>query len=431
MLRQNILACALVFAIALGVVVRFFALDAMEFKGDEFKAYILAAAYLQEWTLPRVGLSSSTGLFNPPSFLMLLWPALLVSKDPIVVTKWIVLLNVAGIAGLAVFLRKIGGTTLALQTTVIVALSPWLYLFSRKIWAQDALFPFLILIGWLLVSYAHDRRPWRLWCAAATMAFVTQLHMSTWAMPVAAVLWFATLRIRPRLRDIGVCVGIFLVAYAPYIAFHFQDGFRNLLKAGTHNPGSIVDQMRWMIGINGAVGLEYMWGPVTPAAIPLWLLRAAETATWLIGIAAVGGLAVVVRRIVRTSSRLRDVSTLSMLDQYLLFLLCVAVCSLCFLLAVGAPALPFYHLVFLPLIPLLCGIGLAALPEKFSVPANGVLLIIAGIFFALILSFQLLTLHHPDQIHGDYGEPYRNTQDQWAPYIEAVRQGRLRLPEKE
>lgn len=429
--RQNIFLYALILAILLGVVVRFLALEAMEFKGDEFKAYLLSAAYLQQGAFPRVGLYSSTGLLNPPAFLMLLWPALLVSKDPIVITKWIVLLNVAGIIGLVLFLRRIGSTLLALQTTVIIALSPWLFLFSRKIWAQDALFPFLILIGWLLVSYAQDKRPWRLWCAAVIMAFATQLHMSAWPMPVATILWLAMLRIRPRLVDIGLCGCVFLLFYAPYIAFHVQDDFRNLLKAATHNPGSVLEQLRWMIGINGAVGLEYMWGPATPAAIPAWLLRASQAGTWLIGIGAASGLVIFVRRIIRTSSRLRDVSALSALDRYLLFLLCVAVCTLCFLLAARAPALPFYHLVFLPLVPLLCALGIAALPEKFSVAANSLLLIIAGLFFALILSFQSLTLHYPEQIRGDYGEPYSVTRAEWAPYIEAVRQGRVRLPEKE
>ncbi len=431
LVRQNILASALLLAILLGVIVRFLALDAMEFKGDEFKAYLLSAAYLQHWIIPRLGLYSSTGLANPPAFLVLLWPALLVSKDPIVITKWVVLLNVAGIAGLVAFLRKIGGTTLALQTTVIIALSPWLFLFSRKIWAQDTLFPFLILTGWLLLSYARDRRSWQLWCAAVAMAFVTQLHMSTWAMPVATVLWLAILRIRPRWIDIVICAAVFILFYASYISFHIQDGFQNLLHAGTDNPGSIFAQLRWMIGINGAVGLDYMWGKDIPPAIPAALVHAAEIGTWLIALCALGGLAITIKRIARASSNLRDVGTISALDRYILFLLCVAVCTLSFLLTVRAPALPFYHLVFLPLIPLLCAIGLAGLPKKYSAPANSLLLLIGGIFFALILSFQSLTLNHPDQIHGDYGEPYRNAQEQWAPYIEAVQEGRLRLPEKE
>lgn len=430
-LHKNILACAMLLAIILSVIVRFIALEAMEFKGDEFKAYLLAAAYLQEWVVPRLGLYSSTGLANPPSFLVLLWPALLVSKDPVVITMWIVLLNAAGIAGLITFLHKIGGTMLALQTAVIIALSPWMFLFSRKIWAQDTLFPFLILTGWLLLSYARDRRSWQLWCAAVTMAFVTQLHMSTWAMPIAAILWLAILRIRPRWIDIAVCAAVFILFYASYISFHIQDGFQNLLKAGTDNAGSIFAQLRWMVGINGAVGLEYMWGPQTPAAIPLWLLRAAEVGTWLIGLGAVGGLVIAVRRIARVSSNLRDGPALSALDRYILFLLCSAVCTLGFLFAVRAPALPFYHLVFMPLIPLLCAIALTGLPKKFSLPGNGLLLLIVTVFFVLILSFQSLLLNHPDQLHGDYGEPYYKTQQEWAPYIEAVGEGRLKLPERE
>lgn len=422
---------ALVLAVALGIAMRFLAIEAMEFKGDEFKALILAAAYLQEGVLPRVGLISSTGLFNPPFFLVLLWPPLLFSADPVVVTGWIVLLNAAGILGLLSFLRSIAGTRIALLTTATVALAPWLYVFSRKIWAQDALFPFLVLDGWFLVSYARDRKPWRLWAAALTVALTTQLHMSAWAMPVAAALWLLLLRVRPRWRDIGVCAAVFLLVYAPYISFHMDDAFRNLLRTTTQHPGSILDQLRWTIGINGAVGLDYLWGPSVPAAIPSWLYRAAEAGTWLVGASATAGLLLSVRRIIRASSRLRTPEALSPLDRYVLLLFCILALSYSGFLALGIPALPFYHLAFLPLIPLLCAIAVIACPRQLQLPMHLLLFAILTVFFALIITFRSLILHHPEQLTGDYGEPYFLTREQWEPYIEAIREGKLRLPEKQ
>ncbi len=411
-----------------GILLRFAGLDAMEFKGDEFKAFALAATHLHSFSLPLVGLQSSTGLFNPPFFLLLLWPPLLLKTDPVFVTGWIVLLNAAGIAGLVLLLRKLGGALLAFSTTAIIATSPWLFILSRKIWAQDALFPFLILTGWLLISYIRDRRPWQLWSAAASMALVTQLHMSAWALPLATVLWMALLHIRPRVRDIGIAVAIFLTLYAPYITFHVQDGFNNLSGTTTQDAAGILEQLRWLIGINGAVGLDYMWGPVTPAAIPLWLVRTAETATWLVGIGALAGLILIIRNILSTSSTLRYPQHLSALEQYVLFLLCVAIPSLTGYLVLGVPALPFYHLIFLPLIPLLCCYALTELPTKFHLPAMTSVGIIASIFLGLTWSFQNVTLHHSEQLTGDYGVPYRNDETKWAPYIEAVQNGRVRVP---
>ncbi|MBI5793573.1 hypothetical protein HZA87_00590 [Candidatus Uhrbacteria bacterium] len=428
--RQNIPAALLSLAIIIGVVVRFLALDAMEFKGDEFKAFALAAAYLQHGALPQVGLQSSTGLFNPPFFLVLLWPALLIRTDPVFVTGWIVLLNAAGILGLLLFLRRLGGTLFSLSATAIVATAPWLFVLSRKIWAQDALFPFLILTGWLLISYARDRRPWQLWSAAAGMALLTQLHMSSFPLPVAAALWLAILRIRPRWRDVAIAVIIFLLLYAPYISFHVQDDFRNLMQTTTSNAGSIFDQVRWMVGINGAIGLDYVWGPLKPAAILSWIVAAADAGTWILGIAAVVGLVLIMKRIPERSSNMRFPDHLSALDQYVLLLLCIAVVTLGIYIVFGVPALPFYHLIFLPLIPVLSSIALTMLPGKLHISATLFLVLIVSTFLGLTQSFRTVILDHPDQLNGDYGTPYRNAQDKWAPYVDAVQKGKMRLPGK-
>jgi hypothetical protein len=426
--RQNFLAVFLSLAIIIGVIMRCIGLDGMEFKGDEFKAFALAAAHLQNFSLPQVGLQSSTGLFNPPFFLVLLWPSLLIKTDPLVATGWIVLLNAMGILGLLLFVRKLGGTTLALSTTAIIATSPWLFVLSRKIWAQDALFPFLILTGWLLISYVRDRRPWQLWCAAGSMALLTQLHMSAWIMPVATILWLAILRVRPRLQDAVIAIAVFLILYAPYITFHIQDGFSNLSRTTTQDAANIFDQLRWMLSINGALGLDYMWGPVRPAAIPSWLLIAAQVGTLLLGIGAFAGLIFTAKRIFKSSSHLRFPQNLSALDQYVLLLLCIAMLSFTGFIMMGVPALPFYHLVFLPLIPLLCSIALTMLPKRFHILATFLLILTTCIFLALIVSFQKVILQHPDQLKGDYGVPYRNAQKQWIPYIDAVQKGRMRLP---
>ncbi len=400
----------------------------MEFKGDEFKAFALAAAYLQHASLPQVGLQSSTGLFNPPFFLVLLWPALLIKTDPVFVTGWIVLLNAAGILGLLLFLRRLGGTLFSLSATAIVATSPWLFVLSRKIWAQDALFPFLILTGWLLISYARDRRPWQLWGAAIGMALLTQLHMSAFPLPLAAALWLAILHIRPRWRDSAIAVVIFLLLYATYINFHVQDGFENLMSTTTQNAGTLFGQLRWMTGINGAVGLDYVWGPLQPAAIPSWIVAAAQAGTWLLGIAAVVGLVLIMRRILEHSSNMRFPEHLSALDQYVLLLLCIAVVTVAVYIVFGVPALPFYHLIFLPLIPVLCSVALTMLPERLHMLAMLFLVLIVSTFLGLTQSFRTVTLDHPDQLNGDYGTPYRNAQDKWAPYIDAVRKGKMRLP---
>lgn len=413
--------------IALGVGLKFYALQYMEFKGDEFNAFALAAAHLQHLVLPKVGLVSSTGLYNPPFFLELLWPPLLLSRDPVVVTGWIVLLNAAGIAGLAWMLKRMGGETIAWHTAAVIAVSPWLFILSRKIWAQDALFPFLILLHGLLLAYVGDRKPWRIWVAGVVMALITQLHMSAWVMPLAIAAWLLLLRAWPRWRDIGIGAAAFVILYLPYIAFHIDDNFQNLSGTTTQHPGSLIDQLRWFVGINGSGGLWYMWGPVPPPSIPFWLLTAANVGTVCLGLAAVVGFAIAARRMWCTSRRFRAPEHITPVDQYILLLMLITAVSLVVFIVMGIPALPHYHLVFLPLVALLTSVAVTSTWSPWRWLAEGLFGIMLAVFIGLIVSMHSVIIDHPEELKGDYGVPYHTGKDHWGPYIEAVQQGKMRL----
>lgn len=427
---HGVLAATLALMIVVGVALRFVALDAVEFKGDEFNAFALAAAHLQYHSLPQVGLQSSTGLFNPPFFLVLLWPALLLKVDPIFATGWIVVLNAIGLFGLFLLLRRLHGNVLALAVTAGIATAPWLFIFSRKIWAQDVLFPFLILTSWLLLAYVRDRRSWQLVSAAISMALATQLHMSAWVLPLATILWMTILRIRPTWREILLAAALFLLLYAPYIAFHVHDHFQNLSRMTIQDAGGIFDHLYWLVGINGGVGLDYLWGPTRPDSIPALLLAATQTGTWLLGIAAAIGLVLWLSHVLHNSSYFRNPHSLSPLDHYVLLLLSVTLLSLLGYLFLGVPALPFYHLISLPLIPLLCGLALTMLPRRFYAPGTILLVLVAGVFLTQIVALLRIVTAHPEQLQGDYGVPYRSALGKWTPYVEAVQQGRMQLPGK-
>lgn len=425
---QTLCAWACAAAIVIALILRFLSLQFMEFKGDEFNAYALAAAYLQHMAVPQVGLVSSTGLYNPPFFITLLWPPLLFSRDPVIVTAWIVLLNAIGIVGLLLFLRRIAGDAVAFPVAALIATSPWLFILSRKIWAQDALFPFLILLHWLLMRYASERRPWQIWATGVVVALLTQLHMSAWVLPAAISVWFLLLRVWPKWRDIGIAAAAFIVLYIPYIAFHIADNFQNLSGTTTQHPGSIIDQLRWLVGINGSGGLWYMWGAVPPPAIPSWLLLAANVSTVIIAALATIGFTIVTIRLLRDSHSLRSPENITEIDRYVLLLTLFVVVSLAVFLVMGIPALPHYHLVFLPLVALLMVIAVTSASSWAQWLASGLILVIISVFIGLIMSIRSVIVDHPEQLKGDYGTPYHYSKEHWGPYIQAVQQGKMRLP---
>jgi len=136
-------------------------LDLMEFKKDEALSVMMIVDALSGQGLPTHSIASSVGVYNPPILIYLLLMPGLFSSDPIWLTQFIALLNVAAIFLCYWFGRKIWNDRVGLIAAVLFATSPWAVIYSRKIWAPDCMPIFsLLVLGGLHQLCAHGDRRW-------------------------------------------------------------------------------------------------------------------------------------------------------------------------------------------------------------------------------------------------------------------------------
>jgi 4-amino-4-deoxy-L-arabinose transferase-like glycosyltransferase len=245
-LRWNLLKCcrsrlqrdkiSLAAVLALAAFLRFWNLDATEFKYDEATVCNLAALFVDTGVPPVRGMGSSVGIDNPPLAVYLISLPVLFSRDPLVASAFVALLNVVAVWGCYQLGRRYWSVCVGLLAALLLASSPWAVFYSRKVWAQDLLSPFVILFFFFLLAWVVDRRAWALSGAIVTLAALTQIHFAALAfVPALALLILIALiqRLRrrqaaPLWKPLGVGVGVSLLLYAPYLVADALAGWRNV-----------------------------------------------------------------------------------------------------------------------------------------------------------------------------------------------------------
>ena len=199
-------------------------LDLMEFKADEAGALCLTHEVLDGGGLPVRGLDSSVGLTNPPLFIDLLVLPGLVSRNPVHAAAFLACLNVAAVWLCFVFGRRIFGDRAALLAALLFAASPWAVVYSRKIWAQDAMALFSVgVLGGLHRICTGKSRRWFVPTACLCLV-LPGLHFSGLWAPVVFVL--ACLRFRPRVgwKSWSLVGAVGLLLHGPYLAATWPPG---------------------------------------------------------------------------------------------------------------------------------------------------------------------------------------------------------------
>ncbi len=300
-------------ALPLGVLLlafslRFWNLEATEFKYDEARLCNLAARFVEGGPLPARGMSSSIGVDNPPLAVYLIAIPVRLSHDPLVVTSFVALLNVIGVWGCYWLGCRYWGRRVGLTAALLLAVSPWAVFYSRKVWAQDMLLPFVVLFFYLLMAWFVEGRRWALGGAVIALAALTQIHMATVAfVPVLVLLMAVSFRRREerwwKSFLTGLSVG--LAMYIPYLAADALDGWRNvrtllnamrnparwhpeafnyaLLNVGGREIHALAGPERFQEFLRGIVNLAYLpdraeeVAVLVSAAYLVWRLRCSGT----------------------------------------------------------------------------------------------------------------------------------------------------------
>ncbi|MCA9957777.1 MAG: glycosyltransferase family 39 protein [Anaerolineales bacterium] len=194
-----------------------------EFKADE--ARLLQLAYdMAEGQFALRGISSSVGF---PNFPMSVWlyalPSLL-WPHPYAATLFTGLLNTIAVAGCYWFVRRYWGVTAALVATIMLAVSPWAIIFSRKIWAQNLL-P-LFVMGWGIsatLAFVEQKSRY-LWLHFLCLALAVQIHLAAVALIPATAVYLLIFRRRIAWKHVGVGIAIGIGTAVPFLIYLWQNG---------------------------------------------------------------------------------------------------------------------------------------------------------------------------------------------------------------
>ncbi len=196
----------------------------IEFRGDERLALLGTREFLEQGQWLH-GLRASTGIVTGPFLFYLLGPIVALTHDPVLVTGWVMLLNLGALALLGGLLRRGFGLHFAVLATALVAALPIASIFARRLWAPDLLLPLVLpLIGVILRLARSYSRGWFL-CGVALFAIAAQVHPGAGFLGPGLVLACVLLRVRPPLCDLGWAASILLLCFVPWLLYESRTDF--------------------------------------------------------------------------------------------------------------------------------------------------------------------------------------------------------------
>lgn len=199
-------------------------LDLIEFKADEAINLFLASRPFFGYEFPPGGTASSVGILNPPLFNYILFPFILVSRDPEVISLGIGLINSLTVGLFYLLVKRYYSFLTAFVASLLFAFSPWAILFSRKIWSQDILLPFLILILYSLHKIIVDKKVAYWTPCIMSSLFLIQMHQSSilFLLPLSLFLFRQKIIINIKYMTIGFLIGI--LPLIPYFLYELANG---------------------------------------------------------------------------------------------------------------------------------------------------------------------------------------------------------------
>lgn len=198
-----------------------------EFKFDEARLTALILDMTREGRLPLAGLPSSAGFAHSPLSVYFYVPAFLFGNGPLTATIYSGLLGVVAV-GLCWSLarRWAGGQTWSHRVAaLLLAASPWLVAFTRKVWQITFVPPLTLAFVGLVVSALVKGRRWHLAWALVAYALLVQIHPSAVSLLPALLLWLVVYwrEIRAGPLALGALLG--MLTGVPFLLHQIQNGW--------------------------------------------------------------------------------------------------------------------------------------------------------------------------------------------------------------
>lgn len=429
--RAGVVRMLLWAAVVGGIILRFVNLHMMEFKGDELDVLIRAWRNAHGVEFAMTSIPSSMGLMNPPFFVWMLSIPTMFTSDPVLVTAFVAAVNAAGLLLMYAFLSRAFSSDAALWTTALLATAPWAIIYSRKLWPQDVMIFFFVLLYFALFAMMKKYRPWHVYLLFFALAAVTQLHLVAWIMPAIFLVFFDIFRVPLRIRDLFGGLMVFIILYLPYFLYQESLSFSNLLdflrsRSDSLDASAILEHFEWSIAATSGLKFAKHIGDETYAlfarqyfgSIFAWFFL-----TYAFGI--VISFAALARSAIRRMNNLRRPADIEPGHRILLLLLAVYVAIIGIYMFIGAHPYTQYHIIFYPLMPLVLVIALQRAITSRCLPSlfvNFLLLLIVLSNFSFSAGFLRFLALNPEKIGDGYGTPYALDRSKWEREIETATQ---------
>ena len=374
---------------------RFYNLEFMEFKGDEGFNLLKALQFVQQGVIPLTSAVSSTGVHEPPIFMYILALLLLFSTNPLFITGFVALLNSLGVGLCYLIVRRLFDRNAALFAAAFYAVNPWQILFSRKIWTQNLLAPFILLFLYLAFTGIVDKRNKRIVAACFILGLTLQLHMSAMYFVLVALMILIVDWKKISKPHLVAGIGFFLCPFIPYLIFMVQDGFGGFATAAAVTTGGEggfrLESLKIPFTLISTQGLEYSLGQ-SYLAFEETVLRIT-----LLDYLAMGAL--VAGLVYMLASRRR----------FSLLIGLWPILGLVYFSVINVSIYVHYFHSLLPVFFILLGVFAGRITSAKSGIWRGIAYTLTGalLMYQLTFSFQFLRfIGDTECIHGDYGAPY-------------------------
>ncbi|MCL5962099.1 MAG: glycosyltransferase family 39 protein, partial [Chloroflexi bacterium] len=227
--RQELAAAlSLAAIIALAALLRTWQIDLVEFKMDESGWLSVASDLIDRGSLPQIGsvdpsTRNTMGIHIPPLMAYLMALPLLLSRSPAFATGFVALMNVLAVVLVYLLAGRYFGRLEGQTAALLYAGSATAAFYSRKVWSNYMLAPFVVLLFITMYGLFVERKRWYLAAALFLASWAMQLHIST--LPVAAVLVLLALLFRRELHWKPLAVGLLsgITLWIPYLAWIAQN----------------------------------------------------------------------------------------------------------------------------------------------------------------------------------------------------------------
>ena len=251
-------ALALAAIAALGLFMRWDRLQYAQFNFDQVWSLNRAYEFVAKGDFPLFGMASSFGTAQGPwEIYVLALPAAL-SRDPLVATAYVGLLQMLAVLGTYFFVARYYGRGAGLAAAALYAANAWAIVYGRRIWTPDVMPLFVLLFFASLYAAVVRRHRYAFAWACALLVVLFLTHPS--AVAYAPLLLLALLWRRPGWGPLALGLALGSLAAAPYLYYESQHGYTSLARyltvPASTEGGNDLAGLNWLVSLASDRGLR-------------------------------------------------------------------------------------------------------------------------------------------------------------------------------